>query len=372
MLTHSGENNSDFSILETLWLSLLFVPASLVLFKRDGSATQGFLVLVSSRAGALMWRLQGHVVGEHRFFLLKEDEGCRAWSHECVADLSDWRAAEANLCPPVRYQHICQDAALPCASSFRLVLERTSRTVSVLAPSAARAFPNMTVEHLRSLARTPNLNVDLRGVVLEEAIVRKLVAHVFPGMPDVEVDAIVALRKYKKNKELPTPLDDPQHMPTCRELLGDGPETEAIVKDIEKTNAVANSSSASGKPGGERAASVVKQPASTGGGASSTDGPAAGAAPGPPRHPLPAVVADAYEVDMVKSWAPAVPGLRVHRERKWHSRWRATYPARLGGSASWSFGEKYRSEHDAIVMMLTFLWAHHHAATGEECPWLLA
>ena len=148
---------------------------------------------------------------------------------------------------------------------------------------------------------------------------------------------------------------------------GDFEEAARIVSDAAEREAKAVTAKPPVPPleGGNGAA------AGSGGSSGSSSGGPVPEAPAPPaaKQRFPLGGSAVYSVADVRPLLPALVRVRISRETKWHTRWRASlpdYPAPNSSSRSWG-GEI--PELLSIRRLVGDVWAIHNREGGPPCPY---
>ncbi|CAJ1383946.1 unnamed protein product [Effrenium voratum] len=330
--------------LQTLWLSVLAVPLTL-LQKRPAKpedeieSSCGGLVLMSTEFGVLLWKLQWArcADGKRLYFLCSEPDAC--WQLAVVHNLAEWAAAAIQVVSPAECCRLGQQ-------SLKIGFRKVGHSSPLLNLAAAHGFPGVTgpvlsklISHLGMRFSAKNNNPRPTTV---EGMVRALATHVLGA--DVDLEAVLSHRGGPQ--QVDTVLCR-ENLAAVQELLEDEDDKQAASKVVEQME---NNEAA-------RRAALGKRPVPS----------------QQSRKPLPAPATPAgWSAEQLSKLCPPAK-VTISLETKWHARWRCSYPCAPPNNTSRVFDAKEdRSQREAQLYCLRFLWQCHARATGAtDCPWAL-
>lgn len=289
-----------------------------------------------------------------------------------VAD-DKWRLADATIVPPadLRPNDFADKLSFTTGPLF-LPMD----FMPLLQFSALRAFPGLTMPLLQKLARRMGLEFQ-RGDTprsLSEWL-RACITHILPKLTDEQVGDIVSSRVAapEANGEdeggdlmggildlssmaLFTGVVDADDMQAIKHVRKQRYEKSVAAKVAERRAAAR----AAPKPSKQRQKSAQSS-------AAASSSSSAGVCVPCRRLPVPAD----YTAAAFQHYMPDVPGARLHLEKNWHTRWRASYPSStppMGCSRNFNLGDP-PSIRSALVECVRWAWSRHEADGGEACPW---
>lgn len=178
------------------WQALFMIPGVVV---KLAAVNQLFWVLRSTPIGVFLWRL-GHkqVGGSLAIDFCPPLAGERPWTFASITDYSAWSVVGLRVLPPVASSKISKLLGREVGGMVVVADD----IAGPLAEHAARhAFAGMTVFYLSKAYRLLGSRSSGTRPTSELALVRAMVKHLLPRLSDVEVEAIVRLRKSPPSKE---------------------------------------------------------------------------------------------------------------------------------------------------------------------------
>ena len=366
------EMSHELPKLQSLWLSLLCRPGQLI---KHMDTEMPYLVLAVTEWGALAAEVEFEYCGLARFVKVVAGDGGRLVPHCCaITNLHSWQAyvnAEPH-CPVV-----ASAAALSAHRGIRLQVHDLLETLHEAA--ARRAFPDLTCPRLELLCRELGIPPRGRAQKTEHALLYALLSHILPDLGHNDVEAIIA-RRCKPTKQQEAVED------RCQLMNADNMEVASA--DLNGTDISEDAKALKEKRARRRA--VAKQtarpspppaspaPAPAGGVGAAVPAPGGAAASGglpavaPVRAPL-APWPGGEEWTAAEAAAFVPPNCTIHKELKWHHRWKGEYKNKKKPNAvSKTFaGAAGLTETQALRFVLAQLWTWHEGETEgrEQCPY---
>lgn len=348
--------------LQHRWKSLLPSPGFVLQHKVDKSL--GGLVLRASDAGVLLWSLKAAALPGVRAFELRSDDSKSNFQHVVIVDHSQWFAAETIGMPPALLRRLAQQtpgtsASAPPALPYKVLGRLEREPENLLRLSCRKGLRNLTVPLLRKLWRAEGVEGSCPSVVME--LLKGLSSHILGAGADL--DALVVNRETKDFIEVPTMLT-PESVVMCADGIpaADFDEVLKVVQDAEAREKRLQGYRARSQQG----VTSLGPPAGASSAASSSSGPPPPPEVAPSRFPL--MGRSDYTVADVRPLLPEGFKVRLSREVRWHTRWRAALPDMPPpNTTSRSWGGKV-TELMAIARVICDVYAIAGRNGGPECP----
>lgn len=345
MLTAS----SDWSSIDLAWLSLLACPGTLL----KGLGTKdAFMVLESCRWGCVVWPLSPVLgVRNERGFIL-DPKAEPVVKH--ILDHTQWVGVEMSA-----RMSTCK--LLPVESNpevSRLAFFPAWKPDSLHRSAARKAFVGMTVPLLQRLMKHVGLQLPPGEKPTLGSLLRCLMRHSLPDLPEDEIEQLVATRDKAK-------------------VAYQGCLTESDIAELFEADAIdeedKNTAVAAFKRMSKVAAATArKKPVVS----ESTHGDKHCAKDGAetvPDEPNPKKRYTGYSTPAdAKLALPQVKGCTIQKDAVRFNRWTVSYPCTappFSYSRSWGDGGRI-SPADCLKACYEWAWARHSAATGEAPQWV--
>lgn len=322
------------------------------------------LVLSSCRFGLIVWPLVGARHQKLTWFRMAEPtaEVPRPWRCLHLVDTSQYLAYPSTAVPLIDCVKVSSSPSVPTG----LLVQGVGKPVAVEVHAAMFGFRGMTVAWMTKLYDSAEVGAGRIGrkPTRELDITKALVQFYLPQKSEEEIVAIVALRgkSMPEESEDPSALAEPAFSSTVANIVDDNDksEFEKITKSRgpKSTSTAASSSHASAAtqaaPGGAR---PPREPERR---------------PRPVRPPLllPSVLTREWALEHI----PKAKGCTISLETKRYGRWCGEYLSKPSPPRHCTkvFGEESSTTRaDAFLHVCRWLWAAHHGATGQECPFNL-
>lgn len=342
------------SSLKRCCLSLLCAPGVLMFDKRKPDGPGGF-VFGSTAYGCLIMKLQRLRVGSFKYWVPQPRcaGGGAPWYLKPITDIDDIDVKKASLLPPARSAQLLLDGSEPLN---RLVLSLQSGAPEPpLTLAASEGFPQLTTYYLRKLMSELGVSGGFKRSPTEKDMVMRLLQHVFADIDKPRMEEIFR----RRGMQVAEVCDDILVNHTDLDLLGEVLEPDDH-DELKKVVKKAAASKPAVKPG--------QSPATPGGGAGH---PGASAGPGRAWTVRPFPTEQSWTVERARTFLPKAPKVSLTRDDRRFSRWSGSYPRSrppVYVTKAWG-AQTGLSLEGALIHALKMLWAWHHEATGESCPY---
>lgn len=337
--------DGSWAKLSTLWMGLL-PPEGRMLYKH-GSGKSG-LVLVASKFGVLIWPLSQHKLSTPgRLFEFSKVSSLgfeRPYEFVVIDDICDSRVLKLRLVNPMQ----SPGAEIGCEG---LALTRDGAPQPVLQAAAQLAFPTLTVPMLDRLFDKLQVEHTGKKPKAENSLLNALIRHVLPDLGLNDVRAIISRRNKKDLEACTSDLADPAVFEQIRHTAweGDIGEMQSLVTQFVRSRR----SSDAGLGGGSASSGAARVPIAGREGISGDEGMTA---------------------EWFRRFLPEVAGCNLHKETKWHLRWKVVYTNKplppFGTSCTWN-PEVDGSCLKAVRHCIAWAWEQHVSTGGSACPWSL-
>lgn len=337
-------SEGDSETMQRMWQSLLMVEGSIVKHKDSGAL---YWVVHSSPFGCILWHTSHTASPSQGLMVDLLPEDCeRPWELRAVYCHDSWAAVELDIQPPM----FDPTSGFFAPGRAHIAARIGGKAQPLLHFSARRGFPGISSYYLSRLWSL--LKVSSKRPPTEQGLLKGLLLHLWPDMPEATLAEILNMRKQPAMKERHRVLYDEGAEDMTRSMLEDD-ITEAIFKEKD----VMRKRSA--------AAAAAPKHTSSGGAASSSSGHAGAARKARKK----VSITGAHTPDDVKKMIPQVLGCTIKRDQVGHNRWQAQYPCQEPPH-SWSKAwNAMTSEAAALRYVLVRVWEAHARETGEACPY---
>ena len=239
-----------------------------------------------------------------------------------VTSVAGWASVQVKAISP-----LTAAAVFPRLERPTGIVQQATKVRTLVKAAAENAFGQLGLPQLKALMLEISCAWVGKRPTSVKDVVSCLVRHIFPEMPQAEVDKLVASRGSRR--------------PGVSTVLAEGHNSELVAEFLEpdEQKHIEELAAATRKSSGSGSGAASASPAAAGGrpstGTSSASSSSAAGGPAPPdaprrvralRAPLQVNWAS-LSTDEVRKHLPAVSGIGLLREvSKWASRWRVTYP----------------------------------------------
>lgn len=364
----------DWQKLLRTWLSCLLMVGTAIVHYDDLVSDSVLIVIKVGAHGAYCWKARAIFVDGVSWVALQHS-GPEPISIVHIHGLSEWVVFRVQSVLPFELRERFGGQISQLGLSHVTLRFSSEQPSSLLNACAAGAFRHMTVQRMKGIAKFCGFRDDSGRVPATEVdLCRLLVQRVLHTLSAEEADDIVALRAAKKMQAFASSVKE-SDMSALEEVLQND-QVAGVDKEVfAKKRAAAASSSKAGvarRPGPQPQAAPAPEPAPAAASASSSSGDAAAADDAArARRPLRPIVGAQWTAMEAREFLPAARGvsISIHTERSWQAKYlQRTTPGPKSHMRTWSADVTHR---DALLAVLSWVWARHAEATGESCPWEL-
>lgn len=352
------ECKGDLKLCKRAWHALLCEPGHMIARKGGMKETLG-LVIYASAWGVSVWpavSVRVRNITEHKGYFKLANVGGQAkhvYRPVFLTSLDDWLAIRVKV-----YSPLAAASIIPNENSWPkgIVLFPDSEITPLASFSAMSGFRSMSMHHMRKFHE---LGLGAPRPTTVAAMTEKLIRHFYPNEPDDVIHSYLSNRSAAlapassvllegENLEQVqgfVDTDEINEAKKCRRVQSNEKHKRAVAKAKVKASA--------------------KPPAASAGRPSSSSS-SAGAKPLGPRP----VYSRELDKNSVAEFMPPARGAYMHKETKFHLRWKGGYPRE---EPPFSFSKVFRendesNEADSFYTVLRWVWAQHTAATGDAPP----
>ena len=341
----------DVGRLSASWLSLLCPPGVLMMDKHTKELPGG-LVFASTTFGLLVWKLDRLELGSFRCWVSKSRPGnayarCPWYLHPVTTTDSVF-VHPATMVPPAEVRKSCPaDASVPDGMVFAKI-DRVAKQQPLLQFAARDGFSQLNCFFLKKLM----VRLGLRALNGREAdLVRRLIKHSIPEMPEEEIQAILKKRGARTPDAMQSILQHQENLDFVGDILE--PDDHTMLKDHVKSTKLRKSKAPKEKP--------------------EYPGPGVGkdgGAVGQKWEVRPFPTEPHWSLANAKEFLPPRSGCTLTKDEKRFSRWSSFYPRDCPPrhiTKSWG-PQTGLNVQASLEFVLSTVWKWHTECTGERCP----